>query len=164
MQCQYCKNDLGASHGNRKYCSKKCEYKARYKRSGQRSTPEQRSEWYRNRCKQDGYKEKLRVQGNKRYRQVQNFLREYKLSKGCFDCGYKNHHAALEFDHINGDKKINVCFAKSVSQAKKEIKKCEVVCANCHAIRTFERLQNNFYPCKPDIFEQTYEPVEKEER
>jgi hypothetical protein len=40
---------------------------------------------------------------------------------------------------------------------EKEIKKCDVVCANCHRIRTFNRL----YPCKPDIFEMTYEKVEE---
>jgi len=141
MHCQYCKKDLGEVHKNKRYCSKSCEYKARYEHSGQRSTAGQRSEWYKKRCKRDGYKEKLRDQGNERYRRVQKFLREYKLSKGCADCGYKEHHAALEFDHINGEKEFNVCFAKSIAQAKKEISKCEVVCANCHAVRTFGRLQ-----------------------
>jgi hypothetical protein len=141
MQCHYCRKDLGAVHKNRKYCGNSCENKARYARTGQRSTAEQRSKWYWNRCQQDGYKEKLRSQGNERYRRIQAFLREYKLSKGCTDCGYNAHHEALEFDHVNGGKEINVCFSKSVPQAKKEILKCEVVCANCHAVRTFRRLQ-----------------------
>ena len=92
---------------------------------------------------------------NERARKVRTFLVDYKMSLGCKDCGYRRHHSALEFDHINGDKSINVCFAKSISQAKEEIKNCEVVCSNCHRIREYERL----YPCKPDIFEQTYEPV-----
>ena len=141
MECQYCHGGLVGAHKNKRYCSKSCEYKARYERSGQRSTTEKRRKWYQNRCKREGYKEKLRIQGNERYRRVQEFLREYKLSKGCADCGYRTHHAALEFDHIHGEKELNVCFAKSIAQAKKEIFKCEVVCANCHAVRTFGRLQ-----------------------
>jgi len=160
MKCQYCNKDLGNVHGNRKYCNTGCENKARYTRSGQRSTPQQRKEWYRKRCEKDGYREKLKSQGNKRYQRVQKFLREYKISQGCVDCGYKGHHAALEFDHIYGEKELNVCFSKSISQAKKEIEKCEVACANCHKIRTFKRLQSDKAdPCKPDIFKETYEPV-----
>jgi len=92
---------------------------------------------------------------NERARAVKLFLANYKLGKGCADCGYNSHHSALEFDHIEGEKDFNVCFAKSVAQAKKEIEKCEVVCSNCHRVRTYNRI----YPCKPDIFEQTYEPV-----
>ena len=79
------------------------------------------------------------------------------MNQGCTDCGYNDHHAALEFDHVAGEKELNVCNAKSVDQAKKEIEKCEVVCSNCHKIRTFNRLQ----ACKPDIFEKTYDPVEE---
>jgi len=141
MRCQYCKKDLGIAHKNKKYCSKNCEYKARYRRSGQRGTTEQREKWYKRRCKQEGYRDKLRAQGKKQYSIVQKYLRDYKLSKSCTDCGYKNHHAALEFDHVMGDKKLNICLAQSINQANKEIAKCEVVCANCHKIRTFERLQ-----------------------
>ncbi len=80
--------------------------------------------------------------------------RAYKLKNGCVDCGYALHPAALHFDHILGDKKMNVCNAKSISGAKEEIKKCVVRCANCHAIKTF-----TFHPCKPDIFDVTYEAV-----
>lgn len=91
-----------------------------------------------------------------RNRRVKDFLAKYKLEVGCTDCGFKGHHSALDFDHVKGEKLLNVCFAKSIAQAKSEIEKCEVVCANCHRIRTYNRL----YPCKPAIFEATYEAVE----
>ena len=158
MFCTWCDIDMGDVHGNKKYCSTTCENKARYDRAGQRSTPEQRRQWYENRCLTDGYKEKLRNQGNKRYEIVQAFLRSYKILHGCMDCGFNSHHAALEFDHVSGEKKLNVCLSKSISQAKKEIEKCQVVCSNCHKIRTFDRLQK--YPCKPDIFKASYEEVD----
>lgn len=73
--------------------------------------------------------------------EVRQFLADYKLEDGCVDCGYKEHHAALDFDHVRGEKSINVCNARSISAAKKEIEKCEVVCANCHRIRTYMRLK-----------------------
>ena len=99
----------------------------------------------------------LRSQERARARKVQDFIRAFKVEHGCADCGYCAHHAALDFDHID-EKQINVCNAKSVQQATAEIARCEVVCANCHRVRTFERLQKR--PCKPDIFAATYEPAE----
>lgn len=82
----------------------------------------------------------LRAQERARAAAVQQFIRDHKLKCGCADCGYSAHHVALEFDHLV-DKELNVCNAKSIAQAKLEIAKCEVVCANCHRIRTFDRLQ-----------------------
>jgi hypothetical protein len=142
MKCRYCGENMPGAHANKRYCTKSCANKARYQRCGQRSTPEQRSQWYENRKEQSGYIEKLRRQGNSRNRKVKAFLAEYKISKGCADCGYKEHHCALDFDHVAGTKKFNVCFAKSIHHAKTEIKKCEVVCSNCHRIRTWERLRD----------------------
>ena len=100
-------------------------------------------------------KKEKQVKANNRIKDVKTFLAEYKLASGCVDCGYKQHHSALDFDHISNDKELNVCFARSISQAKKEITKCEVVCSNCHRIRTYNRI----HACKPDIFEITYDKV-----
>jgi len=154
--CKYCGADISNTHHNRIYCSDKCLNKARYERHGERSTPEQRHAWYLSRKEKPGYIEKIREQDRKRYQLVQDFIRAYKLEHGCTDCGYDKHHAALEFDHIYSNKEINVCNSKSIAQAKKEIEKCEVVCSNCHRIRTYTRLQQT---CKPDVFEMTYEKV-----
>lgn len=91
---------------------------------------------------------------NARAIKIRRWLDAYKVRVGCADCGYREHHAALHFDHVRGEKLLNVCNAKSIAQAEAEIAKCEVRCANCHAVRTFR-----LYPCKPDIFEATYEPA-----
>lgn len=152
--CILCQTDITGSHHNRKFCSQTCCDKARYARDGQRGSPEQRALWRQGRLKTDGYRETVNAQARERNRLVKDFLSRYKLAKGCADCGYNQHHVALDFDHIMGDKKFNVCFSKSIDHAKKEIKKCEVVCSNCHRIRTYSRI----YPCKPDIFELTYSP------
>ena len=65
-----------------------------------------------------------------------------KINSGCVDCGYNDHPQALQFDHIR-DKRANVSNMirsdYSWNEIKKEIAKCEVVCANCHSIRTYMR-------------------------
>ncbi len=69
-------------------------------------------------------------------------LWEFLEKSSCKDCGTQDSRV-LEFDHL-GDKKFNVSRAvsgstRSWNSIKKEIDKCEVVCANCHRIRTQER-------------------------
>lgn len=63
-----------------------------------------------------------------------------KLQSGCQDCGYDKHPSALDFDHVRGEKKLTIgasMFA-NWNRLKEEIAKCDVVCANCHRIRTHE--------------------------
>jgi len=73
-------------------------------------------------------------------RRNRKILNEIKLSRGCADCGYNSHPAALDFDHI-GEKSFPMHLAvnKKEEVFLKEIEKCEVVCANCHRIRTQNR-------------------------
>ncbi|WP_432793703.1 hypothetical protein [Rhodococcus ruber] len=81
----------------------------------------------------------------KRYEARLEFVRSYKLERGCADCGYRGHPAALEFDHLPQFEKkytISQILAKlSVphDELVAEMAKCDVVCANCHRVRTFAR-------------------------
>ena len=77
----------------------------------------------------------------KRYRQGRALILEVK-EKGCVDCGYNKHPAALDFDHRPGvDKKFELALGanRSLKAIQQEIAKCDVVCANCHRIRTVNR-------------------------
>jgi len=78
-------------------------------------------------------------------------LRRYKLMKGCRVCGYKKHHAGLQFNHINpADKSFTIgkgtkhkLFLSNKSKSKQLLKneilnKCEVLCSTCHSILTYE--------------------------
>lgn len=69
-------------------------------------------------------------------------LVKIKQTSGCVDCA-ENNHIVLDFDHIK-DKKYNISRMVhdgfSWKAILKEIQKCEVVCANCHRIRTYSRL------------------------
>lgn len=50
----------------------------------------------------------------------------------------------MDFDHI-GDKSFGISDSnhnKSLDEIKREIENCEVVCSNCHRIRTFNRMNN----------------------
>ena len=60
----------------------------------------------------------------------------------CVDCGNTDIRV-LEFDHLPSNKKLFGISGNRVGIArlKEEIKKCDVVCANCHRIRTVERRQ-----------------------
>jgi hypothetical protein len=64
----------------------------------------------------------------------------------CTDCQIAYPPHVLDFDHIK-DKSFGISRAlqmgTSLEKIKQEIKKCEIVCSNCHRIRTYERLQGS---------------------
>jgi hypothetical protein len=70
-------------------------------------------------------REETRKRRSRRYKQQREIVDAYKISKGCADCGYNTHPAALDFDHLPGSSK----FATIAG----------MVCSNCHRIRTVER-------------------------
>ena len=81
---------------------------------------------------------------NKTYKTKASQLRERlsatKLSRGCIDCGYKAYAVSLHFDHR--DPKLKLFNLSSVPAStpweviEAEIAKCDVRCANCHAVKT----------------------------
>lgn len=65
-------------------------------------------------------------------------------NKPCTDCGNKYHFSAMHWDHLPEYKKShNIGHMTKLSKERilNEISKCELVCANCHAYRTWKRLQ-----------------------
>lgn len=63
-------------------------------------------------------------------------------SQPCLDCGVQYPPYVMQFDHVRGEKKFNIGDAvnRPLSRARiaEEIEKCEIVCANCHMIRTHD--------------------------
>ena len=76
-------------------------------------------------------------------------LDRFKVFKGCSHCGYKDNPAALQFHHVDPSKKLqNVSMIRRSSYSqwkviKAEIRKCIVLCANCHSIETKESYKND---------------------
>ncbi len=67
-------------------------------------------------------------------------------NRPCRDCGGNFHPWVMEFDHLEGTTKISAVASMATrgctnEKLLAEIAKCEVVCANCHRMRTFRRLQ-----------------------
>lgn len=72
---------------------------------------------------------------------VKTFINEAK-NVPCTDCGMRYPYYVMDFDHL-GDKEFDISNMKrrnmSLQLIKIEIAKCEVVCSNCHRVRTHER-------------------------
>lgn len=89
----------------------------------------------------DGSKRKTKIETRKALRKKREEYLVSVLSGGCIDCGNRDIRV-LEFDHLR-DKVMNVTQmlvdGYSIESMAKEIEKCEIVCANCHKIRTQQR-------------------------
>ena len=72
--------------------------------------------------------------------ECRNFLNEIK-SQPCADCGVQYPPYVMDFDHVYGEKAFNIATARRLSdKLLSEVEKCEVVCANCHRVRTQSRI------------------------
>lgn len=75
------------------------------------------------------------------------FLINIKVGKECTDCGLPcdiGNYPVFDWDHLPGTVKLfDVGRAgvqsRSIEEIEAEIEKCELVCANCHRMRTFWR-------------------------
>lgn len=87
--------------------------------------------------------EKVSIAKQKAY--LYKYIREYKERHPCVDCKVQYPYYVMDFDHVRGKKQANVMeLVPSLSKKKidEEIAKCEVVCSNCHRIRTHIRKNN----------------------
>ena len=77
--------------------------------------------------------------------EMREYLNQKKLSSGCSICGYNKCAFALHFDHINPLTKDNKGNSRAVEvswskeRIDKELTKCVILCANCHAEKTFQK-------------------------
>lgn len=91
---------------------------------------EYQKKWYKN-------NKKKRIKQIRDYqdREHEKFI-EYKSGLKCSLCGYNKCISALDFHHKNKDTKdfsISAMRKRSMKRIMEEIKKCILVCKNCHA-------------------------------
>jgi len=97
-------------------------------------------------------REKWRAWNLRRHAENREFLNRLK-SVPCFDCKGTFPTYVMEFDHVpeRGPKKATISMLSGSRKITAptllaEIKKCDVVCANCHSIRTHVRGANGKSP------------------
>lgn len=87
-----------------------------------------------------GGQEVVNASKRKRWQAQREMVARIKVERGCVDCGYNAHPAALDFDHRDPSLK-RYAIAKKYGQVSNEtllveIEKCDVRCANCHRVRS----------------------------
>lgn len=131
----------------RGYCQ---QHYTKYRKSGQlgpaskRSVEERRVD--RNKSAQRSYHrdvDKSRQRSRDKVDVVRQkrlvLINQIKMERGCADCGYAENPVALHFDHRDPTQKlfgIAKALTCSWERLQAEIEKCDVRCANCHAIRS----------------------------
>jgi hypothetical protein len=85
-------------------------------------------------------KDRYYANAKARDRQLDNLIVQAK-NKPCTDCSVKYPPYVMDFDHLSDHtKEFNISTMRrsrmAFSKILAEISKCEVVCANCHRIRT----------------------------
>jgi hypothetical protein len=86
------------------------------------------------------------IRSAKKRQEIKDIVDEIKSKARCADCMGIYPSVAMDFDHVRGK---NEGIASMVSSAYnlelilEEIKLCEIVCANCHRVRTAKRKQNH---------------------
>jgi hypothetical protein len=84
--------------------------------------------------------EKTSIAKQKAY--LSKYIQELKSKTPCMDCKINYPYYVMDFDHVRGRKHKNVMELIPTLSKKKideEIAKCEIVCSNCHRIRTHQR-------------------------
>src|SRR5215469_18652866 len=79
-------------------------------------------------------------------RRAEQFVREWKASHCCSDCGNFYPPYVMEFDHV-APKRITLGYSREIRKLSEmelryEMAMCDVVCRNCHALRTHQRRSN----------------------
>jgi hypothetical protein len=76
--------------------------------------------------------------------QIKKFIRNLKEKDPCVDCGLLHPYYKMQFDHLPQYEKLFTIanfydYTMDLVVIINEIRKCELVCANCHTDRTHKR-------------------------
>lgn len=112
-----------------------------YARLRREQNPDYHANWMRERrATHPEFAARQREAHSRISRERREWLNKLKIERGCADCGYKGHPAALDFDHRPGMTKvanIAMLYISKMETLLDEIAKCDLVCANCHRVRTW---------------------------
>jgi hypothetical protein len=86
------------------------------------------------------------AKASRHHARAKALIRDAKTNKPCADCGKSYPYYVMDFDHRPSETKcreLNKSHLFGVRKAAAEIAKCDVVCANCHRIRTWQRSRSS---------------------
>ena len=89
-------------------------------------------------------KENRRAELKRINTEIRTFCQTLKENTECMDCGKKDKHYLMEFDHREGTHKTgnrNPAQTWGWKPTVKELKKVDIVCIRCHKIRTWNRFK-----------------------
>lgn len=91
-----------------------------------------------------GQKEKTAVRTRSRRSNIVKLIQEIKSQSPCKDCGEYYPYWIMQFDHLHlHNKAFNISAFRSATLSldvvRAEIEKCDIVCSNCHANRSFKQ-------------------------
>lgn len=78
----------------------------------------------------------------RRRQEQRKWISKLKEESPCVDCGTHYPAVCMDFDHLPGKGKtgnVGRMPGKTNKEIRQEIEKCEIVCANCHRLRTWNR-------------------------
>jgi hypothetical protein len=119
---------------------------ARWRANNRERVNESRREWVRNNPEKA---KAMRQRGKAGFNQTAHGRRRRRkmelvdlLGGKCMDCHQVVHLYAFEFDHVRGEKvgTLSRLLQGRWEAAREEALKCDLVCANCHRVRTALRL------------------------
>jgi hypothetical protein len=82
-------------------------------------------------------KEQRNASNKRRKQERRAWIQGYKMATGCALCGFKAHPEALQLHHLDPTQKTRTfgnSYLCSWDTLRAELVKCQILCANCHAI------------------------------
>lgn len=115
------------------------KYQKEYRQRNRKTLYKQQITWRKHHPEQTARHNEV-----KRNNQIERFyIKFYALkAKPCMDCGGSFPPCAMDFDHRPDEVKlfgVGQAVCRSWKKVLAEIAKCDLICANCHRIRTKER-------------------------
>lgn len=143
--CSRCDRDklLDEFYNNKRYSDGKdnwcAECRKSYGKDYRQTNPDKVTQWQETRA-QSWSPEDDRKYRVLRIAEIRAWLDEMREATPCADCGQKFPAVCMDFDHVRGVKSHTIAKMVGDGYTKaailEELEKCELVCSNCHRIRT----------------------------
>lgn len=148
-QCDICGDDFYGRNETAKYCGISCRSEGSRRKQLEAGARYRKQHPDRVAARAKSYKWPGRAEYNKRpsrrayflqwsnndYYKKKRFIHRVLLRFGCQECGYKGCAQVLGFHHRDPNTKkfsISDCSGKSIGLLKEEMRKCDILCHNCH--------------------------------